>query len=137
MGIGKWDNKCDNAFQKLKDAIIKAPIIVSCNWKKTFRGHVDASQTAVGGTLTQLDDNGKDLVIAFYSKKLSSTEADYTTNDRELLGLILFLQRSICYLEGSSFEIFTDNQVLKYAATGALFESEWPFQVFQDPVEAL
>ena len=68
VGMGKWDNKRDNAFQKLKDAITQAPILVSPNWKKNFRGHFDASQTAVGSTLTQLDENGKDRVIDFYSK---------------------------------------------------------------------
>ena len=113
MGIGKWNEKCDEAFQKLKDAIVQAPILVAPDWKKPFRGHVDASQLAVGGTLTQLDRNGKDRVVSFFSKKLTSTEADYTANDRELLGLISFLERFRCYLEGSEFEIFTDNQVLK------------------------
>ena len=112
-GIGHWDEICDEAFQKLKDAMIQAPILVAPDWRKAFRGHVDASQLAVGGTLTQLDENGKDRVIAFYSKKLSSTEADYTANDRELLALICFLERFRCYLEGVEFEIFTDNQVLK------------------------
>ncbi len=63
--------------------------------------------------MTQLDEAGKDRVLAFYSKKLSSAERNYTTNDRELLGIIYFLMRFRCYLEGSDFEIFTDNQVLK------------------------
>lgn len=78
---------------------------------------MDASQLAVGGTLTQLDDKGKDRVIAFYSKMLYPTEADYSANDHGLLGLISFLGRFRCYLEGSSFEIFTENQVLKHFFT--------------------
>ena len=78
-----------------------------------LRCHIDASQTAVGGTLTQIDENGRDRVIAFYSKILSPTESVYTANDRELLGLISFLNRLRCYLEGTEFEVFTDNQVLK------------------------
>lgn len=112
-GILKWDIKCDEAFESLKKAITSAPILVSPDWKKPFRGHIDASNTSVGGTLTQLDDCGKDKVIAFFSKKLNPAELNYTTNDKELLGLIYFLQRFRCYLEGSNFEIFTDNQVLK------------------------
>ncbi len=52
-------------------------------------------------------------MIAFFSKKLSQAEQNYTTNDRELLGIIYFLQRFRCYLERSSFEIFADNLVLK------------------------
>ncbi len=112
-GIQKWDVKCDEAFESLKIAVTRAPILVSPDLEKPFRGHIDASSTAVGGTLRQLDDSGKDRVIALFSKKWSPAEQKYTTNDRELLRLIYFLQRFRCYLEGSSFEIFTDNQVLK------------------------
>ncbi len=112
-GIDKWNFKCDEAFESLKKAITSAPILVAPDWNKSFRGHIDASSSAVGGTLTQLDENGRDRVIAFFSKKLSPAEQNYTTNDRELLGLIYFLQRFRCYLEGSNFEIFTDNQVLR------------------------
>ncbi len=56
-------------------------------------------------------------MIAFFSKKLSPAEQNFTTNDRELLGLIYFSQRFRCYLEGSTFEIFTDNQVLRSSFT--------------------
>jgi len=116
-GVHKWDEACDEAFGALKKFITEAPILVCPDWSKPFRGHVDASQTAVGGTLTQLDENGKDRVIAFFSKKLSDAEANYSANDRELLGLVRFLERFRCYLEGSTFEIFTDNQVLKHFFT--------------------
>lgn len=64
FGVQSWDNNCDDSFQKLKDAITSAPVLVAPDWKKPFRGHIDASQVAVGGALTQLDDNGKDRVIA-------------------------------------------------------------------------
>jgi len=127
-GIQKWDETCDKAFQSLKQAITTAPILVAPDWKKPFRGHVDASEFGVGGTLTQLDETGRDRVIAFFSKKLSPAEQNYTANDRELLGLVYFLERFRCYLEGSSFEIFTDNQVLKHFFTKAKLsrrEARW------------
>jgi len=116
-GVHRWNEKCDESFQRLKDLITNAPILVAPDWNKPFRGHVDASNMAVGGTLTQLDGNGRDRVIAFFSKKLAPAEQNYTANDRELLGLIRFLERFRCYLEGSEFEIITDNQVLKYLFT--------------------
>ena len=97
QGIGKWNAKCYEAFKKLKEAITNAPVLVSPDWTKPFRCHIHASQTAVGGTLTQLGENGRDRVIAFYSKKLSPRESVYTANDRELLGLISFLNRFRCY----------------------------------------
>jgi hypothetical protein len=48
QSIGRWDDKCDQAFAKLKKAGTSAPILQSPNWKKPFKGHIDASQLAVG-----------------------------------------------------------------------------------------
>lgn len=64
---------------------------------------------SVGGTLTQIDDNGAERLIAYYSKRLSSTEESYTENDRKLHGRVYFLEIFRCYLEGSDFENFSDN----------------------------
>lgn len=69
---------------------------------------------AVGGTLTQLDEEGHDRAVAYFSKRLNNAEENYSANDRELLGLLYFLRRFRCYLEGSEFEVITDNQVLHY-----------------------
>lgn len=58
-------------------------------------------------------------------------------NDRELLGLIQFLERFKCYLERCSFEILTDNQIFKNFISkssltqharnrlGGVFEADW------------
>ena len=75
--IEKWDEKCDRAFEKLKEVITNGPILVSPDWSKSFRCHINASQTADGGNLTQLDENGRERVIPFYSKILSPTESVY------------------------------------------------------------
>lgn len=86
-------------------------------------------QTAVGGTLTQNDEKGRDRVIAYYSKRLNPAEENYTSNDRELPGLVYFLKRFRCYLEGSTFEVLTDNQVLKNFLTKKRIsrrEARWP-----------
>lgn len=60
-----------------------------------------------------MDENVRDNVIAFFSKKLLEAEANYITNEREILALVKVLERLRCYLEGSQFELFPNNQVLK------------------------
>lgn len=84
------------------------------DWNKAFRCHVDASALAVGGTLTQLDDNGHDRAVAYFSERLNQAEENDFSNDRELLGLLCFLKRFCCYLEGAEFEVITDNHVLRH-----------------------
>lgn len=98
------------------------------NWEKPFRCHIDASAVDVGGTLTQLDDQGSDRVVAYFSKRLNSAEENYTANNREILGLVYLLKIFRCYLEGTSFEVITDNRALKYffrKATLSRREARW------------
>lgn len=111
--IRDWNQECTKSFEKLKNSLSSAPVMRHPNWSKPFRGHTDASQSAVGGTLTQVID-GKEHAIAYFSKRLSEAEENYSANDRELLALVRFLEHFRCYLEGSEFEIVTDNQVLRY-----------------------
>lgn len=94
--------------------LCNSPVIQPPNWELPFRCHVDESELAVGGTLTQLYNAGHDRAVAFYYKRLSQAEENYSANDRELLGLVHFLKRLRCYLEGSEFEVITDNQVLRH-----------------------
>eukprot|EP00171_Calliarthron_tuberculosum_P001356 IDg1356t1 len=112
-GIHAWNSNCDVAFAKLRRALVSAPIIAPPDWGKTFYCHTDACQVSVGGTLTQLESEGRDRAIAYFSRRLTPAEENYTANDRELLALVYFLKRFRCYLEGASFDIITDNQVLK------------------------
>ena len=116
VGLRSWDDECSKSFKFLKDSLTNAPLLRSPDWSKPFRGHIDASQEAVGGTLTQPFPDGEHP-IAYSSQKLSPAERNYSASDRELLGLVSFLKRFRCYLEGSEFEIFTDNQVLKHFFT--------------------
>lgn len=110
--IRDWDSGCDAAFRNLKERLMNAPIMRAPDWALPFRCHIEASQLAVGGTLTQVTKNGEHA-ISYFSRRLSPAEENYSANDRELLGTIYFLQRFRCYLDCSEFEILTDNQVLK------------------------
>ncbi len=101
-GLEKWR---DHGFESLKKSVNFASILVSPDLQKTFRGHIDASQLAVGGILTEPDEDGRYRVIAYFSKRLRAAERDYIANDRELLGFIFFLKRFRCYFESTSFEI--------------------------------
>ncbi len=73
--IQKWDDQCDEAFESLKKAVTSAPIFVS-GLEETSWGHIDASQLAAESTLTQLDDEKRDRVISYFSKKLCVAEKD-------------------------------------------------------------
>lgn len=112
-GLLNLDDCAQDAFEHLKSALITAPVLVPPELSEPFRVHFDASQIAVWAALRNMDCNGRDRAIAYTSKKLMAAEQNYTVNERELLAVILVLQRFRCYLEGSMFYVLTDNQILK------------------------
>lgn len=113
-GIAAWNDECSQSFEELKQTLISAPVLIAPDWTKPFELHVDASQYAVGATLTQNDEDRRPHVIAYSSKKMTPAEQNYTANDRELLALVTGLQRFRCYLEGATFSVITDNQVVSF-----------------------
>ena len=50
--------------------------------------------------------------MAFFSCKLSHTERNYATTDRELLALLLAVKRFRPYVHGRSVRVLTDHQPL-------------------------
>ena len=69
-----WTQSCDDAFDKLKDASVFAPSLAYPNFKIPFLLFVDASSTGIGFTLAQ-NQNGKEVVIAYNSRRLNSSRA--------------------------------------------------------------
>ena len=98
----------------LKEKMVTMRILVFLDWKRPFHVHVDASSIALGIILAQLGEGGIDHPIAFASRKLSSTERNYTTTEREGLAMVYALHKFKHYLLGSHFKMFTDHSTLKY-----------------------
>lgn len=75
---------------------------------------VHASNIAVGVVLQQLFDNTWQP-IAFYSRKLSPTEARYSTFGRELLAILQAIKHFRNFLESRHFFVLIDHKPLRLA----------------------
>ena len=69
----------------------------------------DASDVAMGAELFQ---NGQPL--AFYSKKLTPTEARYHVTDREVLAIYQSFMKWRQYLYGHKYNIYTEYKLFTY-----------------------
>ena len=109
-----WDKHCEEAFLILKKKLLSAPVLVPPNWVEPFHVYVDASLIALGCVLSQKDSQNIDHPIYFASRQLIGAEKNYTTTEREALGMIFVVQKFRHYLLGYPFTFYVDHDALKY-----------------------
>jgi len=71
----------------------------------------DASNHNVGAVLSQVQD-GREVVVAYYSKALLAPKKDYCTTRRELLAVVKAVKHFRPYLYGRTFRLRTDHASL-------------------------
>ena len=72
----------------------------------------DASNRGVGAVLSQMDPEGTEHTVGYYSRKLLPRKESYSTIEKERLAIKLGVQAFLVYLQGNPFEIQTDHQAL-------------------------
>lgn len=111
-----WTEKCEVAFNTLKQLLCTAPVLNTPDYTKQFSISCDASDVAIGAVLTQGED-GDERVIAYFSQKLSPAERKYSVTERECLAVIRAIEHYRGYVEGSRFVVFCDHSSLTYLKT--------------------
>jgi len=106
-----WDCHCQNAFEKLKKHLTSVPILAYPRFDVPFTVCTDASTTAVGGVLSQVQD-GLERVIAYWSRQLQKAERNYSTIEREALAVVGAVKEFYPYIYGFQFELVTDHNPL-------------------------
>ena len=109
----KWSEECQEAFIKLKQHLVTAPILAYPNATDSFVLDTDASSCSIGGVLSQVQE-GQEHVIAYFSRSLSSAERNYCVTRRELLGIVDSMKHFHHYLYGKHFVMRTDHAALQW-----------------------
>ena len=97
----EWIEECDELFQKFKEATTNAPILRAPYWNVLFHVHVDASKFAIGCILAQPGENKMDFPVSYASRQLNEAEKNYTTTEREELGMVYVVKKLRHYLPTS------------------------------------
>ena len=86
----------------------------SLDWNVIFHVHIDASNFAIGAILAQPCEKNMDFPISYASRQLNSAKKNYTTIEREGLGMVYDVKKFRHYLLANKFVFFTDHQALLY-----------------------
>ncbi|KAD4585723.1 hypothetical protein E3N88_23324 [Mikania micrantha] len=105
----KWTEEATLAFESLKHILMTAPVLRLPNFAQPFIVECDASSAVVGAILIQ--DNHP---VAYFSKRFSVNNKLKSAYDRELLALVLAVQKWNHYLLGRHFFVKTDHYTLKF-----------------------
>lgn len=103
-----------SSFNRLKEALTSPPVLAQPDFRKKFSLQCDASSLGIGAVLFQIDKDGNENPICFYSAKLTTSEKNYSVTERECLAVVKAVKRFRPYIEGYEFDIITDHSSLKW-----------------------
>ena len=110
----QWTTVEQDAYDYLKKMLSKVPVVQPLDWDKPFHVFVDALDIAIGSALMQLSEPNWYMPIYYASRKLSTTERNYSTIEREALGMVYSINKFRHYLLGKKFTFHVDHSALLY-----------------------
>ena len=110
----KWTAIEEKVYDALKIMLTQAPVIQPPDWAKPFLVFVDASDIAIGSALMQLTEPNWYKSVYYASRRLSTTERNYSTTEWEALGMIYNINKFRHYLLGRKFTFHVDHAAILY-----------------------
>jgi hypothetical protein len=112
-----WTHLCQKAFDELKKLITSYPVLRLPDFNKPFILKTDSSLIAKGAVLCQLDNEGREYVIAYASQLNKKHELNYSVSELECIAIVWAVNYFRKYLYQRKFRIETDHLALKWLLT--------------------
>jgi hypothetical protein len=101
--------KAQEAFDTFKEKLSEFPVLRRPDFSKVFILHTDWSALGIGAILGQLDEEGKEYVIAYASQKNNKAESNYSSYKGECLAIVWVVIHFKPYFYGTKFILYTDH----------------------------
>lgn len=109
-----WSPACQAAFEKVKNLLTSAPILAIFDRTRPILIYTDASGVGVGAVLKQIQDDGMQKPVAFFSKKLSDAQKKKKAIYIESLAVREAIRYWRYWLIGRRFTVYTDHKPLQH-----------------------
>ena len=107
-----WTPKLERQFTDLKAALATELSLFHVFPDQPFRMRTDASAVAVGGVLEQ-ERSGVWVPVSFYSKKLSRSQQNWSTREKEAYAIIACLFHWHGWIGTTPVDVVTDHKSLE------------------------
>jgi hypothetical protein len=115
--VWTWSEEAQEAFNTLKEKFSKFPILKRPDFSKVFILHTNWSALGIGVILGQLDEEGKEYVIAYASQSNNKVESNYFSYKGECLVVVWAVIHFRPYFYGTKFILYTNHQPIKWLMT--------------------
>ena len=107
----EWSGACQESFDKLKHALVSAPVLVYSKFvpRNRFSLETNASTAGLGAVLSQMQDNGTIHPVAYASRAEDKHERNYCISEFETLGLVWAVRYFHPYILGHPCAVYTDH----------------------------
>ncbi|GBG70917.1 hypothetical protein CBR_g8218 [Chara braunii] len=107
-----WTSECDQAFSKLKAALISAPVLIRPDPEKPFVLITDWQPEAISAILSQVGPSGLESVVEYASKSVPACKRNYAAPIGECYAALWGISHFRAYLYGRKFTLVTDHEPL-------------------------
>src|SRR6266498_2942761 len=92
-GPAIWGQAQQEAFDIIKNKLATEPIRAHPDFNKPFKLYTDVSDTGLRAVLVQDNEEGKERVIAYEARRLSTPERNYPITEKECLAVVWAIQK--------------------------------------------
>lgn len=107
----EWTTECQKSFDELKANLTTAPLLHHFDPSKQIILVTDASDIGIGAVL-QLEVDGCEVPVGYWSRLLNKSERNYCASDKEVLAVVWGIKKCRHFLQGRKFTVVTDHSAL-------------------------
>ena len=109
-----WSEACERTFEKCKEILTSEPVLAVHHPGRKCILYVDASGVGIGCVFKQVQEDGSEKPISYFSRKLLPYQRNYCATEKECLAIVEAINHYHLYLFDKEFTVVSDHDSLRY-----------------------
>lgn len=110
----RWTHECDISFDEVKRLLTSSPVMAIFDRDRPITTYTDASGVGIGAVLKQIQDDGVEKPVAYFSRRLSDAQRKRKAIYIESLAIREAIRYWRFWLIGRHFTVVTDHKPLQH-----------------------